>query len=252
MSPLAATKNKYDGIYIHPDELPSDPNQFVEDLLASLELWRNDGIAAVWLSLPAPHSHLSSAALRCGFEYHHCAASELMLVQRLVPDSPLPSFATHTIGAGGLVLSGNKEILTVVERQDLVARPDHLKLPGGMLEPGEHVANGVVREVLEETGIQTEFESIVGFRHHHGGQFGTSNIYFVCTLRPLSFDITIDEAEIGRALWMPVDEYLANDGVGLLNKHVVRETLRSSGLTSMKLEGYRSSSHEYEVYSPAP
>ncbi len=251
MTPLAASKNKYGGIYIHPDELPDDDGEFGGRLSESIEQWKSAGIGVVWLSLSGEQTHLVQTALGCGFEYHHCAASELMLVQQLAPEAPLPTFATHTIGVGGLALSERKEILTVVERQDLITRPDHLKFPGGMLEPGEHIAAGVVREVFEETGIETEFESIVGFRHHHGGQFGTSNIYFVCSLRPLTFDITIDEAEIGKALWMPIDEYLENGGVGLLNKHAVRKTMKSSGLTSSKIDGYRSGEDEYEVYSPA-
>ena len=35
-------------------------------------------------------------------------------------------------------------------------------LPGGILEPGEMVADSVVREVWEETGLEVEIERLVG------------------------------------------------------------------------------------------
>ena len=45
------------------------------------------------------------------------------------------------------------------------------KLPGGALVQGEHLADGVVREVLEETGVRTRFEAVVCLRHWHGYRY---------------------------------------------------------------------------------
>lgn len=250
MNLLAATKNKYEGIYIHSDELPDTIDAFSEGLLVSIKRWKSEGIKVVWLVISSKHTHLIQIAMDYGFEYHHCTASELMMVQRLVANAVLPSFATHTIGVGAVVFSERKEILTIVERRDLISRPSHFKFPGGMLERGEHIADGVVREVYEETGIKTKFEGLISFRHHHGGQFSTSNIYAVCSLKPLSYEIVIDEIEVGKALWMPVDEYLENSGVGLYNKHVVEIALTSGGLNSVKIDRYMNSAAEYEIYSP--
>jgi ADP-ribose pyrophosphatase YjhB (NUDIX family) len=250
MTLLQATRNKYDGIYIHPDTLPVGIKEFEEMLGNSLQHWTSDNIRLVWLFFPAAHAHLVPAAISHGFAYHHCTGSEIMMVRRLVKSAAIPSFATHTIGAGGIVISPQQNILTVVERRDREFRPGHYKLPGGMLEPGEHIADGVVREVFEETGIRTEFQGLVGFRHHHSGQFGTSNIYAVCLLTPLGYDIVIDEAEISEAVWMPVDEYLQNSDVGLYNRHVVSAALSGSPLGSVKIDGYRDGPDDYEVYSP--
>lgn len=38
------------------------------------------------------------------------------------------------------------------------------KFPGGAVDPGEALHEAVRREVLEETGVQTEFECVLAFR----------------------------------------------------------------------------------------
>src|SRR5699024_8205032 len=113
-------------------------------------------------------------AMDLGFALHHCRNETVMLVRRLVDGAYIPEACTHSIGAGGLVLSDDGHILVVLEKRDRTTRPDHLKLPGGMLERREHVADAAMREVHEETGIRTEFRGLVGMRHHHRGQFGAS------------------------------------------------------------------------------
>ena len=62
----------------------------------------------------------------------------------------------------------------------------------------------VKREVLEETGIQTTFVSLICFRHMLNFRFGCSDIYFICQLKPLTQDINIDTREIADARWMDV------------------------------------------------
>jgi ADP-ribose pyrophosphatase YjhB (NUDIX family) len=246
---LETTRNKYDGVYIHPETLPMDIQVFEESLAMSLNQWTAEKAKLVWLFIPAAHAHLIPVAIARDFNYHHCFGNEAMMVRRITEDAVIPSFATHTMGAGGIVISNSNEILTVVERRDRDTQPRHYKLPGGMLDPGEHIEDGVRREVFEETGIKTEFNGLVGFRHHHSGQFGTSNIYTACLLTPLGEEIVIDEAEISEAVWMPVQAYLEHPGVGLFNRHIVSAATSRGRLDSVKLNGYRQGPDDYEVYS---
>lgn len=74
----------------------------------------------------------------------------------------------------------------------------------------ENIIEAVKREVLEETGIQTEFVSLVCFRHLLNFRFGCSDVYFICHLKPLSHEIKIDTREIADAKWMDVSTLLAS------------------------------------------
>jgi len=83
------------------------------------------------------------------------------------------------------------------------------KYPTGLVEEGEDVRAAAVREVMEETGIRTEFEALLAFRQTHRGPFGKSNLFFVCLLRPLSTEIKRDESEVDDCKWMNVSEFAA-------------------------------------------
>jgi 8-oxo-dGTP pyrophosphatase MutT (NUDIX family) len=161
-----------------------------------------------------------------------------MLVNRIQPDAVVPFHATHYIGAGGLVLNSRQELLVVVERVHRNRQPNYYKLPGGALLPGEHLVAAVVRAVREETGVETRFRELVGFRHWHGYRFGKSDIYFICRLDPLTQEIRIQESEIETCLWMPVSDYLAAESVGIFNKRMVATALGGAGLVSSWFDGY--------------
>lgn len=250
MDALPGVVNKFGGLYLASADLPADTNTFREALASSLPLWTDRGIPVVWLSLSRERAAHVPAASDCGFSYHHCTADSLMLVRRLETGAVVPPYASRTIGAGGVVLTADDQLLTVLEKYEANVRPQYWKLPGGMIEPGEHVADGVVREVREETGIETRFEGLLGMRHHHQGQFGTSNIYFICKLAPLTQTITTDLSELARATWMPAEEYLENEHVGILNKRAVRAALSDALLANIKLDNYMGDPEAYELFLP--
>lgn len=247
---LSAVQNKYGGMVINSDVLPHSIEPFSARLAQSLAAWRQQQIKLVWLELASQQAALLPAALAAGFLFHHCAPASIMLVLKLEPGATVPHYAGHTIGAGAVVISARQELLTVLEKADAGARPWHYKLPGGMLEPGEHIAAAAVREVFEETGVKTRFDKLLGMRHHHQGQFATSNVYIVCRLTPLTTAIRIDEGEIADARWVPVQDYLRAERVGLLNKRVVRAALESDGMAAIKLDGYMGGPEEYEIFMP--
>lgn len=137
----------------------------------------------------------------------HHAKSEYIMLTKWLPSSPntIPSYTTHFVGVGGLVTNDQQQVLMVQEKTP--ALKSFWKLPGGRVEPGEEISDGVVREVEEETGIKTKFESILCFRQTIG-PFGMADLYFVCKLQPLSSQIKIQEEEIADCKWMPVSFWL--------------------------------------------
>jgi 8-oxo-dGTP pyrophosphatase MutT (NUDIX family) len=190
------------------------------------------------LEIPRQKADLISAAVELGFEFHHCQAEYLMLTYRLVAGSFLPPYATHYAGVGGVVLNEAQELLVVVEQADRENRPNYYKLPGGALQPGEHIVAAAIREVQEETGVDTRFESLVCIRHWHQYRYGKSDLYFVCRLSPLASQITVQPSEIYKCEWMAVAEFLEKESVGVFSKRIVECALQGKGLRSGRLEGY--------------
>ena len=248
MELLKATPNRFRGIEVDTEALPTLPDGVQEALAYSLNQWQRDGYKLVWLNIPIQKAALIPIATQAGFGFHHTGESYLMLTLRLVEDALIPSFATHYIGAGGVVLDDENNLLVVSERHRRSKVP-YYKLPGGALHGGEHIAECVQREVQEETGVRTRFEAIVCFRHWHGYRYGKSDIYFICRLSPLSKEVAIQESEIEEALWMPVQDYFNHTNVSVFNKHIVKAALESPGVSPMGIEGY-SNPDTHEIFMP--
>lgn len=245
MELLVHSVNNFNGIVIDPGALPNDPAEFRARLEISLAQWRADGRQVVWMEAPAGRAALIPPAVDAGFSFHHSQDGYLMMTLRLVEGALIPYYATHYIGAGGVVVNSRQEILVVCERFRGGNRP-YYKLPGGALHPGEHLVDGVIREVREETGVEAKFEALACFRHWHGYRYGKSDIYFVCRLSPISEEIRMDEHEIEDCRWMPVSEYLQSEFVGLFNRRIVRAALENPGIPSVWVEGYSNpTTHEF-------
>jgi 8-oxo-dGTP diphosphatase len=222
MALLASELNPFGGRVIDPTRLPETVERFTTDLAESLDEWEADGVKVVWLQLPIERSELVQAAVIAGFVYHHATEQWLGLTATLEHGSYVPPFATHYIGVGGIVIDASRRLLVIQERHH---RHKHYKLPGGALQPGEHLVDAVIREVKEETGVDTEFLSIVCLRHWHGYRHGKSDIYFVTRLRPLTLEITLDPTEIAECFWMPVHEYLDHPDTHKFNRRIVSAAL---------------------------
>jgi 8-oxo-dGTP pyrophosphatase MutT (NUDIX family) len=249
MNTLAHTINQFRGVVVDREQLPDDPGEFGVRLARSLEEWSAAGLQVVWLEVPIKQARLIPIATEAGFSFHHTGDDYLTLTYRIQPEALVPYYATHFIGAGGVVINDRQELLVVVERHRHDLSRPYYKLPGGALHPGEHLADAVVREVYEETGVRAKFEALVCFRHWHGYRFGKSDIYFVCRLSPLSEEIAIQLDEIEESLWMPVQSYMASEYVGVFNKRIVRAAVESSGVFPCWIDGYADPSR-YEFFMP--
>ena len=173
-----------------PPTLPRDASQ-TSLSLARLELTlaelSAEGRRGVWLHVPIEHSAAAAAASRHGFAFHHAEGDQALLL-RWLPDGPcpVPAFATHIVGVGGLVINDRSEVLCVREAHPNGGGRGSWKLPGGLMDLGEEVSDAVAREVLEETGVVAEFQGLLSMRVQHGAAFGRDDFYFICAMTPLS------------------------------------------------------------------
>ena len=92
------------------------------------------------------------------------------------------------------------------------SRPNFWKLPTGLVEQGEDVPDAATREVFEETGVRTEFVSVLGIRHGHNAPFGKSDLFFLCALKiadgQQTHPIIVQETELAAAEWRdPADAF---------------------------------------------
>ena len=251
MSLLEFAANPYGAAVVDAEALPENTDIFRTHLLASLKAWKTAGYRFVWLELPITKSAFIPVAVEAGFYFHHSAHDYLMLGYKLEAEVAELPFASHYVGAGGVVLNEARELLVIREKVQRDKRPRPFKLPGGYVHAGEHLADGVVREVWEETGIRAEFESVVCFRHWHANRFGKSDFYFVCRLTPLTFEITLQEEEITEARWMPVDEFLAREDVYSFNQGIVKVALSGKGMASGWFENYEQDRTTREIFMPS-
>nr|GMC53095.1 nudix hydrolase 2-like isoform X1 [Ipomoea batatas] len=233
---LAGRNDDHGGVIVEMTSEPMDPSLFVTLLRPSISQWRQQGKRGVWIKLPIELANLVEPAVKEGFYYHHAEPNYLMLVHWLpTTASTIPANATHRVGVGAFVMNEKNEVLVVQERSGQFRGTGVWKFPTGVVDEGEDICNAAVREVKEETGIDAKFVEILAFRQSHKSFFEKSDLFFVCMLQPLSFNIRIQEQEIEAAQWIPYEEYASQP---FIQKHELLKYI--ANICSAKIQGYYS------------
>eukprot|EP00775_Hariotina_reticulata_P005145 gene5145-5385_t len=184
---LEADEDRYDGIIIRSDALPTDVTAFKAALDSSLQVWAASGKKGVWLKVPRHQSHLIPAAVEPGFVFHHAEQDYVMMTKWLPSTaSTLPPNASHQVGVGAFVVNEQQQVLVVQEANGPLRGEGFWKMPTGIVHQGEDLIEAVEREVFEETGLRTRFHSLIAVRQAHGFLFGKSDMFFCCGLVPVS------------------------------------------------------------------
>jgi ADP-ribose pyrophosphatase YjhB (NUDIX family) len=126
----------------------------------------------------------------------------------------------YSIGAGGIALAGEKALLV---RMGYGAHLNQWAIPGGFVEPGETVDVTIQREVLEETGINTEVRGLIAVRSRVSPD--ENSAYFVFLLRALSEDAHADGGEVLDARFFTLAEVRALTEITPMSRLLVTRAL---------------------------
>nr|XP_004667062.2 nucleoside diphosphate-linked moiety X motif 6 isoform X1 [Jaculus jaculus] len=223
----AGELDRYGGLSVHLARIGAlqdlDTTAFRKLLLATMQQWRSEGRTAVWLHIPIQQSRFIAPAASLGFCFHHAESDSSTLTLWLGEGpSRLPGYATHQVGVAGAVFDESTRKILVVQDQDKLK--NMWKFPGGLSEPGEDIGDTAVREVFEETGIKSEFQSLLSIRQQHTspGAFGKSDMYIICRLRPYSFTIDFCPHECLRCEWMDLNDLAKTENTTPITHRVAR------------------------------
>ncbi|HRF86630.1 MAG TPA: NUDIX domain-containing protein [Alloprevotella sp.] len=153
----------------------------------------------------ADHDTRSRRCPACGFVYYHNASASTVAV----------------------IFNPRGELL--VTRRALEPARGTLDLPGGFVDPGESLDEGLLREVREETGAEAEIEeylfSLPNTYTYSGFEVHTADAFFRCRLKAGEQPQAADDA--AELLWLPAEEIRPED-FGLASiREGVRRILRS-------------------------
>lgn len=239
------TRDRFNGIIVNAASLPNDPQALQDAVDALVILIENEGLALAWVTLPISNAQSIPIFTAAGFSFHSCLTDQLTLVRRRLDQVFVPFIPTHTVGAGAIVINEAGELLVVKERGT-----QGFKLPGGHVDNAERIQDSIEREVLEETGIESKFESIVAFTTKHPYQFGKSNIHFICRMTALTQRINIlDTAEIEEAKWVALQAYLADDGNSMSNRQLLKDVAFSQGLVPTEYSANVGAHKKQEIFT---
>ena len=134
-------------------------------------------------------------------------------------------FARHFIGVGGIVIHEKKVLLVQLtygraQRQWLI--------PGGFLELGETLREGVIREIYEETTLTVEVEGVLGVRSMVRVRDNITDLYCVlkCRLTSNPELISPQIGEISKVAWISLEDIQNDSTVLNYTKNIVNRALK--------------------------
>ena len=128
------------------------------------------------------------------------------------------------LGVAGVVI--NMEGKWLVVKKKYSGLKGVWSLPAGFVQVGETADEAVVREVLEETGIQCEVSGLIGFRTGVIREEISDNMaIFYCTLATEEQSIHIQELELSDACWLSVEEIVQSGEASVMLEEMASHEL---------------------------
>lgn len=122
-------------------------------------------------------------------------------------------FPVHIVAAGGFVVNNKNEVLLLKS-----PRYGDWEFPGGQIEEGETIPQGLEREVFEETGVVVKTKSLIGVYSNIGNP-PIVNMDFLCEYVSGEPKISDESVEVK---WVNRDEAL-----NLVERKAIRARLKN-------------------------
>ena len=118
------------------------------------------------------------------------------------------AWPTHIIACGGIVDDGEGNLLIVKTHHG------GWVFPGGQVEIGENLIDGVIREVKEESGIDIEVSHLIGvytnsaiYKWYDGVTDVPTKVMFDFACKPVGGELSTSD-ETSDCKWVPKEEVL--------------------------------------------
>ena len=119
-----------------------------------------------------------------------------------------------------------EKILILKRAEDESFLPGTWEVPGGGIEEGETLEEGVIRETKEEAGLDVVPQQLFGyFEYLDGRGQKTVNLNFLCQLVHDTQDVDIPLGEMTEARWAPVDAFSEIPFTSTLMSNACREAI---------------------------
>jgi mutator protein MutT len=101
----------------------------------------------------------------------------------------------------------NDRLLILKRAEDETFLPGVWEVPGGGIDEGESIEEGVVRETIEEASIHVTPQRLFGFFEYTDGyNQKTLNLNFICKMDDASEEVDTSSGEMERAAWVTLAE----------------------------------------------
>ena len=148
------------------------------------------------------------------------------------------------LGVAGLVINHLGEWLVVKKRYG--GLDGKWSFPAGFVEPGETVDQAVVREVQEETGIETLVQGLIGFRTGViKAEVSDNMVIFICRMTHKEQLLVPQLKEVYEVCWLDPVALSQDPNVSVMILEMAQKTLGSGlqvieGINPGDIFGYTS------------
>lgn len=170
---------------------------------------------AIWLYLDLDYCDTVKTLVQDHqYKIHHAkmegqSEAKIVLTKWLEKSRPdaLPHYSSHTLGVGGVVIHPDQTKVLLIQERFRPQGANNWKFPGGLVDLGETLPQAAAREVLEETGIESEFVGVFGCREILNFRHGMGDLYFPCLMKCTgTTQIAMQSSEISQCEWLPFSE----------------------------------------------